>query len=409
MPKRQYTTPMLVADDLATPLRRLDFADKSLDENWLQQLLYDHPALIPVREIEPVFDGLIALGREIPTHGAGRIDNLYCNADGYLTIVETKLWRNPEAQRRVVAQILDYAKQVATWTYGDLERAVATARGISEGNEQGSLLALVRKSTDGNVEESEFADTVSRTLASGTFLLLIVGDGIREGLERLSEFIQQAPRLGFTLGLVEIGVFQATRDGKGPLYVQPRIVARTREVTRAVVRVDLSSTPPDVVVDLPRDDNGDSISKDAFLARIAKYRTPEVAAFLDQFTEKAESGDHELDIEWGKSASINYSHADTGYKFRFAVIGPRARIETRLALRWFLSSGVDVEICRRFLDGVAALIPNAKRTRIGQGMNEAVRLDGKVPLIDHLVGKGDKLLEVIDETIAEIESALADR
>ena len=46
------------------------------------------------------------------------------NGEGYLTLVETKLWRNPEARRTVVAQIIDYASHLSTWTYDDLRQAV---------------------------------------------------------------------------------------------------------------------------------------------------------------------------------------------------------------------------------------------------------------------------------------------
>jgi hypothetical protein len=48
------------------------------------------------------------VGREIPVT-TGRIDLLYVSTSGYPVIVETKLWRNPEAKREVVAQGLDMA------------------------------------------------------------------------------------------------------------------------------------------------------------------------------------------------------------------------------------------------------------------------------------------------------------
>ena len=51
------------------------------------------------------------VGREVLT-AAGLIDVLYVSPAGLVTIVETKLWRNPEARREVVGQILDYAKEL---------------------------------------------------------------------------------------------------------------------------------------------------------------------------------------------------------------------------------------------------------------------------------------------------------
>jgi hypothetical protein len=41
------------------------------------------------------------------------IENLYLSTGGYPVIVETKLWRNPQARREVLSQTLDYVKELA--------------------------------------------------------------------------------------------------------------------------------------------------------------------------------------------------------------------------------------------------------------------------------------------------------
>jgi len=56
---------------------------------------------------------------------------LYENG-GRLAVVEVKLWRNPEARRKVVAQILDYAKELSNWDYEDLQREVSKRVGRKE-------------------------------------------------------------------------------------------------------------------------------------------------------------------------------------------------------------------------------------------------------------------------------------
>ena len=43
------------------------------------------------------------------------VDALYVNAAGRLILAEFKLWRNPQARREVIGQILDYAKELASW------------------------------------------------------------------------------------------------------------------------------------------------------------------------------------------------------------------------------------------------------------------------------------------------------
>ncbi|MCC7020824.1 MAG: hypothetical protein IT332_13765 [Ardenticatenales bacterium] len=82
-------------------MARVPLGEASYNEDWLQQLLFEHPQLLPVAEIEPWFDGLLPVARELPT-AAGPLDLLFINPRGYLTLVETKLWRNPTARREVV-------------------------------------------------------------------------------------------------------------------------------------------------------------------------------------------------------------------------------------------------------------------------------------------------------------------
>jgi len=55
MNQSQYATPLLIKNGKAAPLHRIVFDDDFRDENWLQQLLFDHPHLIPFDEIEPAF------------------------------------------------------------------------------------------------------------------------------------------------------------------------------------------------------------------------------------------------------------------------------------------------------------------------------------------------------------------
>ena len=85
--------------------------DRKVEEGWLQELIRKNPDLLPVPDIEPAYAPLVSIECEVPTQ-VGSIDNLYVSPTGLLTIVETKLWRNPEARRQVVGQIIDYAKEV---------------------------------------------------------------------------------------------------------------------------------------------------------------------------------------------------------------------------------------------------------------------------------------------------------
>ncbi len=141
--------------------------------------------------------------RELNTP-AGPIDVLYATPTGRLVALEAKLWRNPEARRKVIGQILDYAKELSRWSYDDLQREVACATRAETGH-PGNLHALVRRRYP-DTDECAFIDGVAKTLRKGEFLLLIVGDGIREGAASIAEFLEANGMLHFTFGLVEMAI-----------------------------------------------------------------------------------------------------------------------------------------------------------------------------------------------------------
>ena len=93
--------PRIVLGDTTTTLEAVSLSDPETTEAWLQQLLHRYPDLLPIDEISTAWGPLISLGQEIPLP-VGFIDNLYVSPAGELTIGEAKLWRNPEARRKVV-------------------------------------------------------------------------------------------------------------------------------------------------------------------------------------------------------------------------------------------------------------------------------------------------------------------
>ena len=108
---RQYHgQPILIGTHESLRLEPVSLSNNgaTFNEAWLQRLIHDHPECLPVAEIEPAFDELVPVCMEMPTmHGP--MDSLLMTTEGDLVLVEVKLWRNPEARRKVVAQGLDYA------------------------------------------------------------------------------------------------------------------------------------------------------------------------------------------------------------------------------------------------------------------------------------------------------------
>jgi hypothetical protein len=264
------------AEGSLASLRRVDFGDRAIGENFLQQQLHKGPSILPVEEIDDSFAPLVSLGREI-----GSIDNLFISPTGRITIVETKLWRNPEATRQVVAQMLDYAKRLSSLTYDQFEKTCHSALRPAPLAET-SLYRLVSERFPNQVtSEADFTDAVRKNLRTARFLLLVVGDGIRENLEDLLGLLHHQPQMLFTFGLVEMQIYESdTIPGR---LIVPHVVARTNEIVRAVVLVE-NRADVDVSVSLPPEENqGRSLSVQEFLDGIKEPRTREVFVKLIDF------------------------------------------------------------------------------------------------------------------------------
>jgi hypothetical protein len=229
--ERQHSVPLLLSSSsgAAEPLKPVDpQGGSAVSEAYIQALVHEHPACLPIAEIDAMFLGPVAICTELSTP-AGPIDNFMVTPSGLPVLVECKLWRNPEARREVVSQILDYAKELSRWSSSDVQREVRH-RLKRDGN---PLLDIVR-AVDPQLDEQQFNDALTANLRRGRFLLLIVGDGIREGVEAIAEYLQLHAGLHFSLGLVELPIYVMPN---GDRLVAPRVLARTALITRNVVAV----------------------------------------------------------------------------------------------------------------------------------------------------------------------------
>jgi len=232
----------VLPDQTVVPLRRVtlgtDNADGKRREAFVQNLVHATPGVIPMADIEPAFMPLVPVCKELAT-SAGYLDNFWITPAGGIVLGECKLMRNPEARREVVAQALDYARALSTWRYSELERAVRSATN----NPDFSLWGLIEDQSD--LDEAQFIDAVERRLQFGRFLLLIIGDGIQEGVEALTHYLQLHAGLHVGLALVDLSIWQ---DAEGRLLVVPRIPMRTVLVERGIVTISankgLTIAPP---------------------------------------------------------------------------------------------------------------------------------------------------------------------
>lgn len=224
----------------AVSVRRDD--PNSFNETMLQELIDAVPDVLPVHEYLPSTTALFSLGREVPVNlGAnnGYIDNLLVTNDGYLVIVETKLYRNPEGIREVIAQTLQYGMAVGGMSIIQLEGQIKQGQSPSLRRDENIRDCVTRVATEKCLSATladNFEETLERHLRRGEILLLIVSDGIHVGVERVTHWLNETNNSSaFKLGLVELKFFN---HGNERLVV-PRTTLRTREVSRHVVVVDV--------------------------------------------------------------------------------------------------------------------------------------------------------------------------
>jgi hypothetical protein len=204
--------------------------ESAYDEAWLQDLIFANSQLLPVAQIEPAFSTLIPAATEVNS-GHGYIDNIYVTPTGELVLVEAKLWRNPEARRKVIAQALDYVAALQKMGFAAFEAAVMRAAGVPTGQ----LYGLVAAHPDA-AEEAAFIDAVSRNLKRGRMLVMVVGDGIHSETEALAEMLASHAGAHFTLALVEIATYRNLETGD--ILAVPSTLLKTEMVERGVVIVE---------------------------------------------------------------------------------------------------------------------------------------------------------------------------
>jgi len=324
MSEKQFSTPVIITDKncRGQRLHQIPFGKPPFDEDRLQELLAEHPELIPIDEIEPAFSPLIFLGREVGNK-AGNADLIYTNPSGYLTIVETKLWSNPESRREAVVQLVDYAAAISSWSFENLRDEVKKSANANQSGNSLDILETLRKH-DNEIDESNYIDSVSRSLIRGNFLLLIIGNGIRESVESITEYIQKAPGLHFALALVEMNLYKTNPHQDYPIYIQPRITAKTVELVRAVVDIK-APAGIQVNVEIPTEEEAKRkgrrrITEQIFLEELAENATAEISDQVKGLI--GEMKNIGLQSYW-RSSSVSMRYPDpggSGYRFTVIVI-----------------------------------------------------------------------------------------
>jgi hypothetical protein len=366
--------------------------------------LVDHPELLPVQDLRPDIGDLICIGREVSAGDSGSIDNLYLSTGGYPVIVETKLWRNPQARREVLSQILDYTKEVARKDYDWIEQQWENFSKTRE-PEANSLLDLVSEIAAEELDEHEFIDKVNRALDRGDIISLIVGDGIESRLQALvSHLCKDSAHLRYSLALIELTCYQI-KDNRD-LLVVPRIVREVEPIQRAYVKIDVAEeldkkiTVQPIIKEEPTGKEKvrkATLTEEDFLssldAHVGNKLRKKVEAFYNDLIEK-----YDLEPMFGKAALMLKISDPLGERAGISIfaIERSGKVYNSIQLEYGLrKAGVEkyeVEsICNEFWQELHQVDTGFSLNGIDQKyqgrMIPLQRVEGDLKLIDSAIGK----------------------
>jgi hypothetical protein len=298
--------------------------------------------VLPIWDIEPAFTPAVPVCIELPL-ASNFLDLFLATPRGDLVAVECKQWRNPEARREVISQAIDYAAKLQSLGYGELQTAVRRALK----DETFDLYRHAVKEAgelQPSMEESEFIDAVSRNLQRGRCLLLIVGDGIREEAEAMTEFLQQHAGAHFVLAMISLEIYESQETGYR--LVVPSVPVQTKNIVRGIVHIEegrpvITAPPPEL------GKRSTTLSEDEFFAQIDKLRpgaATELRTFLD--------AQQDLNIDYNVQ-KVLIVHMNAGpLSFAPLAIYPNGLVDT-------VWTPGHKELAKPFSESLAAAIPGA--------------------------------------------------
>jgi hypothetical protein len=182
-------------------------------ESALHDLVQDAPQMLPLAGSPR----LTVLGREVRL-GSGSADLLAVESSGRLVIVEVKLAGNAESRRAVVAQVLSYAGYLQGLDVDQLQSQIL-AKHLPPG---GTVLAAVEAGDQQHaVDPAAFKDELARSLAEGSFRLVIVLDSAPDELVQVVGYLQSVTDK-IDIDLVTVAAYEVgTSQALVPQRIEP--------------------------------------------------------------------------------------------------------------------------------------------------------------------------------------------
>ena len=254
-------------------LEAYEYSKKGRSEATLQALIAENPEIIlDLPGLELTNSEICLVCREYNT-SRGAIDILMITDQGEIIIIETKLFKNPESTRTVVAQSIDYVKAFCSETVDTILDKLSGKRPIKD------------SFTDKAQKDERFINLLTQNIDKGNFKVIILGDFINPNILGMVESIQAAPHLAFTIYLVELNSAIYSED---EIIVSPKIVANTLEVERSVISIEFSKGTDKPIIDsqIPLKDGKGSKPKLSWQQYIEGLSDKTVAQVIDDFKQK---------------------------------------------------------------------------------------------------------------------------
>jgi hypothetical protein len=362
-------------------------------EEFLQRLVHDRPEIVPMEDIEPAFRPLVSVCTELPT-AAGSIDNVWITPEGGLILGECKLIRNPQSRREVVAQILDYARAVTGWHFDDLQSAARKARK----DPSFSLWSLVKDPPSG-LSEDQFVDAIERRLRTGRLMLLIISDGIREGVEELTSFLQLHAGVHAGLALLDLSIWEGVDGG---YLIVPRIPLRTVLVERGIVVIDGEQSRIESPARTAASSQPMTASEPEFYSQL-EQRLPGQAQKLKAFVSSLKPLG--VEPEFGKSLFLRWQDSD-GSILSAGTIEPTGSI-------WLVKTVTDARTAgnqsagERYLETIAGLVHGSVK-RYDNGSIDVRGPDDRSVRLPAIINQAPAWRDAIAQLIKDTSQVVAE-
>lgn len=204
-------------------------------EDILQRNVSELPNLVPLEAVTDEAVLHVTIGVEWPA-GTGAADVILIGSDAVLTIVETKLKRNPEARREVIAQLLEYAAYITEWTIYEIQRRaddfLKSEQCTSDFRDKSfnEILQSFAEESDETVES--FKGKVEQNLRQGRVRLIVAVDEVGEHAQKIVNFVNSYS--SFDLYLLQISSYE---DSDGRQIFVPSLFGYARKVSPTRQRV----------------------------------------------------------------------------------------------------------------------------------------------------------------------------